>query len=68
MPLPGGLGLEVLDICMPVQNAGRIEGFMVGTLSLGGLLSEAVGPEILRGHELSFVEGAGTRCAPPRAG
>ena len=66
MPLPGGLGLEVLDICMPVQNAGRIEGFMVGTLSLGGLLSEAVGPEILRGHELSFVEGDGTRLA--RAG
>ena len=66
VPLPGGLGLEVLDICMPVQNAGRIEGFMVGTLSLGGLLVEAVGPEILRGHELSFVEGDGTRLA--RAG
>ena len=66
VPLPGGLGLEVLDICMPVQNAGRIEGFMVATLSLGGLLAEAVGPEILRGHELSFVEGDGTRLA--RAG
>ncbi len=66
VPLPGGMGLEVLDLCMPVQNAGQVEGFMVGTVSLSGLLVEAVGPNLLRGHELSFVEGDGTRLA--RAG
>ena len=66
VPLPGGLGVEVMDICMPVQHAGQAEGFMVGTLSLGSLLTEAIGHDLLRAHELSFVEGDGTRLA--RAG
>ncbi len=66
VPLPGGLGVEVMDICMPVQHAGQAEGFMVGTLSLGSLLTEAIGQDLLRAHELSFVEGDGTRLA--RAG
>ena len=66
VPLPGGLGVEVMDICVPVQHAGQAEGFMVGTLSLGSLLTEAIGQDLLRTHELSFVEGDGTRLA--RAG
>jgi two-component system, LuxR family, sensor histidine kinase DctS len=63
VPLPGGLGLEVMDVCLPVQRAGRIEGFMAATFSLGTLLSEAISPELLRHNELSFVEGDGTRLA-----
>jgi two-component system, LuxR family, sensor histidine kinase DctS len=66
VPLMSGSGLEVMDVCMPVQSAGQLEGFMVATIGLGGLLTEALGPELLRGHELSFVEGDGTRLA--RAG
>ena len=65
-PLLSGSGLEVIDVCMPVQNAGQLEGFLVATVGLGGLLTEALGPDLLRGHELSFVEGDGTRLA--RAG
>lgn len=63
LPLPGGLGLEVMDVCLPVQKAGHINGFMAATFSLGDLLSEAVSPDVLRRHELSFVEGDGTRLA-----
>ena len=67
VPLMSGAGLEVIGVCMPVQNAGQLAGFLIATMGLGGLLTEALGPELLlRGHELSFVEGDGTRLA--RAG
>lgn len=66
VPMPGGLGLEVTDVCLPVQQAGLVQGFMAATLSLSAVLSEAVAPEVLRQHELSFIEGDGTRLA--RAG
>jgi two-component system sensor histidine kinase DctS len=63
VPLANGLGLEVIDVCLPVQQAGRASGFMAATFSLAGVLNEAVAPEVLRAHELSFVEGDGTRLA-----
>lgn len=66
VPVESGLGLEVMDLCLPVLTAGRTDGFMIATVALGRLLEESVGPELLRGHELTFVEGDGTRLA--RAG
>jgi two-component system sensor histidine kinase DctS len=63
VPLAGGLGMEVMDICLPVQHAGRLSGFMAATFGLAGVLNEAVAPDVLRAHELSFVEGDGTRLA-----
>ncbi len=66
VPAPGGLGQEVIDLCMPVQADGRPVGFMVGTVSLPRLLDDVVPADITRSHELSFVEGDGTRLA--RAG
>jgi two-component system sensor histidine kinase DctS len=63
VPLASGLGLEVIDVCLPVQQSGHPSGFMVATFSLAGVLDEAVAPEVLRSHELSFVEGDGTRLA-----
>jgi two-component system sensor histidine kinase DctS len=66
VPLPGGMGLEVVDVCLPSQNAGEITGYVVGTFSLTQLLSDVVTTDVIRNHELSFVEGDGTRLA--RAG
>jgi len=67
VPMPGSMGgQEVIDLCMPVVNEGRAEGFMVSTLSLPRLLDEVVPTDVMRAHELSFVEGDGTRLA--RAG
>ncbi|HEX6706897.1 MAG TPA: ATP-binding protein [Albitalea sp.] len=63
VPLPGGLGLEVVDVCLPLLKAGRVDSFMAATLALNGVLAEAVAPDVLRSHELSFVEGDGTRLA-----
>ena len=63
VPFPDGLGLEVVDVCMPTQHAGRIDGFMAATFALSALLNQAVAADVLRHHELSFVEGDGTRLA-----
>lgn len=66
VPVESGLGLEVMDLCLPLLAAGRHDGFMVATVALGRLLEESVSPDLLRRHELTFVEGDGTRLA--RAG
>ena len=66
VPLAGGAGLEVMDLCMPVISGGRDDGYQVATLSLPALLAAALTPEQARHYEASFVEGDGARLA--RAG
>ena len=63
IPLPGGLGQEVVDLCMPVQQNGLTTGVMVVTLSLPRLLDEVVPSDVARYNEVSFVESDGTRLA-----
>ncbi len=65
-PMPAGLGNEVIDVCLPLQEAGRDAGFLVGTIRLGRLLEVAIQGADSRRHEFSIVEGDGTRVA--RAG
>jgi two-component system, LuxR family, sensor histidine kinase DctS len=66
VPWPGGLGLEVTDLCLPLLRAGEPDGFVTATFALARLLDELAGAQTPREHELSFVEGDGTRLA--RAG
>jgi two-component system sensor histidine kinase DctS len=66
LPQPGGQGLEVIDLCVPIPAGAETAGSMVATLSLPGLLEDALVADPARGHELSFVESDGTRLA--RAG
>jgi two-component system, LuxR family, sensor histidine kinase DctS len=63
VPLAGGGGREVIDLCLPVLNGGRNEGYQLATLSLQALLSSALTPEQARRHEVSFIEGDGARLA-----
>ena len=63
VPLPGGQGVEMIDVCVPVQEAGQLVGFTVASLVLPLLLEEARMAEIGLRHELSFVEADGTRLA-----
>ena len=63
VPLAGGLGVEVIDVCVPQQDAGRHVGFVVGTVVLTALLEEARPAELMRQHEVSFVEADGARLA-----
>ena len=67
VPLAGGLGVEVVDLCVPLQRAGRDRRLPRRQLSLGRPAGRARSArEIGARHELSFVEGDGTRLA--RAG
>jgi len=63
VPLAGGAGLEVLDLCMPVLSDGHDDGWQIATLALQALLAAALTPEQARRHEVSFVEGDGARLA-----
>ena len=70
VPMEDGLGAEVMDLCVPLLAEGRPAGFLVATWSLPQLLEAALaaapGPAASVRHELSFVEGDGSRLA--RAG
>ena len=63
VPMVGGEGLEVTDLCLPQLRAGQADAFVVATVGLRQLLEESVTQDLARGHELSFVEGDGTRLA-----
>ena len=63
VPLPGGRGAEVIDVCVPVQDAGQLVGYTVASVALPLLLDELRMAELGRSHELSFIEADGTRLA-----
>ncbi len=63
VPQVGGLGVEVVDVCLPSGRGDGPRGVMAATLALTQVLDEAVAADLARGHELSFVEGDGTRLA-----
>ena len=63
VPRPGGLGVEVMDLCIPLASGVDRPGFVVVTLGLAALLEEAGASANLRDHELSVVEADGTRLA-----
>jgi two-component system, LuxR family, sensor histidine kinase DctS len=63
VPRADGLGVEVIDLCIPLLRQGQPDGFVNATVALAPLLDEAVAADLAREHELSFVEGDGTRLA-----
>jgi two-component system sensor histidine kinase DctS len=68
VPLPGGVGQEMIDVCVPgPESEGRSE-HVVGTLALAPLLDAAVAARPRGRYELSLVEGDGTRLARAGAG
>ncbi len=66
VPQPGGLGLEVIDLCVPVVAGRDAVGSVVATFSLIALFDDALAADPSQRHELSFVGGDGARLA--RAG
>lgn len=63
VPMADGLGLEVMEMCLPLVQGGKPIGFLLATYSLQGVLELLVGPQITRNYEISFTEGDGTRLA-----
>ncbi len=63
VPQADGLGLEVLELCLPQLAGGQITGFVVATYSLADILANLVSPHLTRSQEVSFTEADGTRLA-----
>jgi two-component system sensor histidine kinase DctS len=63
VPQSDGLGLELMEVCLPQMEVGRLLGFFVATYSLSDLLATQIGPQMGRSQEISFTEADGTRLA-----
>ena len=63
LPQNNGLGLEVMDMCLPNTQSGVLVGFTVVTYGLQELISERLGENFGRRNEISFTEPDGTRLA-----
>ena len=63
VPQAEGLGMELLDMCLPVMATGRLTGYLIATYSLQDMLGELVSKPLARGVGLSFTEADGTRLA-----
>ncbi len=70
-PMVDGLGMELIEMCLPLTYAGQSDGYLVASYALQSMLSELVNPQVLRSQEISFTEADGTRLAvigAPRKG
>ncbi|WP_353139315.1 PAS domain S-box protein [Limnohabitans sp.] len=63
VPQADGLGLEIMDLCLPVFTDGVLTGYTVASYALGEILVNMVGPQLTRSQEVSFTESDGTRLA-----
>ena len=63
VPQIDGLGLELMELCLPLVNSGQLTGYVVATYALGEILTNMVGPNLTRSQEISFTEADGTRLA-----
>jgi two-component system sensor histidine kinase DctS len=63
LPQTDGLGMEIMELCLPVTQAGELSGYTVVTYSLQEMLTERLGSTFGRRNELSFIEPDGTRLA-----
>jgi two-component system sensor histidine kinase DctS len=63
VPQADGLGIEVMELCLPLVTAGQLTGYAVATYALSEILAGLVGPQLTRSQEVSFTEADGTRLA-----
>jgi two-component system sensor histidine kinase DctS len=63
LPQTDGLGMEVMDMCLPNSQAGVLVGFTVVTYGLQELINARLGVGYGRRNEISFTEPDGTRLA-----
>ena len=61
LPLGQGQGIELMELCLPLNRDGRADGYLVATYSMAGLLAELIPAQVRRGRRLSWTEADGTR-------
>ena len=57
------LGAELMEVCLPQMEGGRLQGFVVGTYVLQNILSTQLSKNLTQSQEVSFTEPDGTRLA-----
>jgi two-component system, LuxR family, sensor histidine kinase DctS len=62
-PIAEGLGLELIEMCLPLSAAGQKNGYLVVTYALQSMLIEFVNKQISRSQDVSITEADGTRLA-----
>jgi two-component system sensor histidine kinase DctS len=63
VPQANGLGMEVMELCLPILEHGGHVGYTVLTYGLQEILSTHLGETYGRRTEISFIEADGTRLA-----
>jgi two-component system, LuxR family, sensor histidine kinase DctS len=63
VPQLDGLGMEVMEMCLPQATAGQLTGYLVATYSLSEMLDTLIPAELAHSHDISFTEADGTRLA-----
>ena len=63
VPQANGIGLEVMEMCLPILVQGRAVGFTLLTYGLQEILATELGETYGRRNEISFIEPDGTRLA-----
>ncbi|MFE8645574.1 nitrogen regulation protein NR(II) [Sphingomonas sp. NCPPB 2930] len=63
VPHVDGLGLEVVQLCLPLTEGTQPAGYLVVTYGLPEILSDLIGTQISRHQDISFTEPDGTRLA-----
>jgi two-component system, LuxR family, sensor histidine kinase DctS len=63
LPQADGMGMEVMELCMPLVTGGEHTGYVVATYSLSEILAGMLGPQLTRSQDVSFTEADGTRLA-----
>ena len=58
-----GMGIEVMELCLPLVTVGQLTGYVVASYSLQEVLNELLSRQLTRSQEVSFTEGDGTRLA-----
>ncbi|MFM7332463.1 MAG: PAS domain S-box protein, partial [Brachymonas sp.] len=62
-PITTSHGLELMEVCLPLFEAGQHLGYIVAVYGLQPLIAEMVSADVRRGQEVSFTEPDGTRLA-----
>ena len=63
VPQANGIGLEVMEMCLPIFEQGTSLGFTLLTYGLQEVLATTLGETYGRRNEVSFIEPDGTRLA-----
>ncbi|HEY8048331.1 MAG TPA: ATP-binding protein [Ramlibacter sp.] len=63
VPQLDGLGIEVMELCIPQAVAGQVNGYVVASYSLAEILDTLMDPQLAHSHDVAFTEADGTRLA-----